>query len=72
MDDLNDVLDKIMKEYRVEEVMLHDKNIHPSMFLPNNKLEEFRLYYVAGTRGRHKLYNAKYFSDEYLLCEDFL
>lgn len=72
MDDLNDVLDKIMKEYRVEEVMLHDKNIHPSMFLPNNKLEEFRLYYVAGTRARHKLYNAKYFSDEYLLCEDFL
>lgn len=72
MDDLNDVLDKIIKEYKVEEAMLYDKNIHPSMILPNNKLEEFRLYYVAGTRAKHKLYNAKYFSDEYLLCEDFL
>lgn len=72
MDDLNDVLDKILKEYKVEQTMLYDKNIHPSFFLPNNKLEEFRLYYVAGTRGRHKLYNAKHFSDDYLLCEDFL
>lgn len=63
-EDLNEITMDLIKKY---EVLFKDNKQHPSDFLRNSELEEFRLYYVAGTRAKLKLYNAKLFSNDYII-----
>lgn len=63
-DDLNDMVGDLITKYG-EPIRL--AKIHPSELLQNSELEEFRLYYVAATRSKFKLYNAKHLSQNYII-----
>jgi superfamily I DNA/RNA helicase len=63
-DDLNDITSDVISKYEKQFAL---GNLHPSEFLLNQELEEFRLYYVAATRAKLKLYNAKLLSKDYII-----
>lgn len=67
--DLNDIVQNIITEYDLDDPY-KNKNRHPSTILRNSELEEFRLYYVAATRAKFKLYNAEHITNEYYI-QDF-
>ena len=68
VEDLNLILDNIIGDNI--ETLQNNNGLHASKLLKNSELEEFRLYYVATTRARFTLYNARHLSSEPVLtCE---
>ena len=68
VEDLNLILDNIIGDNI--EILQDNNGLHASELLKNSELEEFRLYYVAATRARFTLYNARHLSSEPVLtCE---
>ena len=63
-EDMNSMVGDIIKKY---EDVLNKAKYHPSEILTNTELEEFRLYYVATTRAKLKLYNAKHLGDKFII-----
>lgn len=68
-EDMNKMLTDIKQNYKD---VFESNKLHPSEILTNSELEEFRLYYVAGTRGKLKVYNAKHLSSNYVLEDKIL
>ena len=68
MEDLNSAIEDLIKviSERLESNNVN-KSTHPSKLLNKLELEEFRLYYVACTRSKFRLENARHLSDEQII-----